>query len=411
MLPRLGFTDCKFEKQALPSIWIHAVSVGETKAMVSLARELKHLFPKNPLIISSITETGHAEAMRSLPFADYHVYLPFDFHLIICKMIKNSHPGLVLLCESDFWLNFLFCSKKRGAALALVNGKMSNRSMKRFRLVQFFSKTLFGLFDILCVQNDLYKGRFREAGATLEKISVTGNLKFDEEYPHLSTDEIIQWRQTLGIQPDQLVLTIGSTHTPEEQFFIQVLKQIWKNTPQLKVILVPRRPERFKEVAHLLEKEGISSISFTDINQRSGNEEVILIDAMGLLRMCYQLSDFAIVGGSFTEHVGGHNILEPCWYGIPVLFGSHMYSQLELVDLLTKSGGGIQVDQENLKSVLERWIANSQERREIGARGLSLVKDLKGSTERTLEVLRPLFSKLQVNASLVLDQVSDEELG
>ncbi len=394
LLPRFGIRYPVFQKQSLPSIWIHAVSVGETKAIVSIARELKRLFPENPLIISSVTETGHAEAKRSLPFADYHVYLPLDFSWVVYKIVKRASPGLVILCESDFWLNFLYYSKKRGAALALANGKMSERSMRRFHLVSFFSKQLFGLFDVLCVQNNLYRNRLIEAGAPLEKIVVTGNLKLDEDYPQLSNEEVIQWRQKLGIQPNELVFTIGSTHAPEEQFFLHILKEIWKHTPQLRVILVPRRPELFKEVALLLERERLVWISFTDISRRTGKEQVILMDAMGLLRMCYQLSDFALVGGSFTDRVGGHNILEPCWYGKPVLFGPHMHTQLELVDLMTQYEAGIQVTKEQLRSVLERWIENPKESQEIGAQGLRLVKDLKGSTKRTLEAFQPLFSKL-----------------
>ena len=145
-------------------------------------------------------------------------------------------------------------------------------------------------------------------------------------------------------------------------------------------------------VALLLEKERLHGISFTDINRRSGKEQVILMDAMGLLRMCYQLSDLAIVGGSFTERVGGHNILEPCWYGKPVLFGPHMHTQLELVDLIKQYEAGLQVDQKTLPVVLQRWLENPGEPQEIGKRGLSLVKSLKGSTKRTLQALDPLLS-------------------
>lgn len=395
LLPRLGFRYPVFQKHPLPSIWIHAVSVGETKAIVPLARELNRRFPDNPLIVSSVTETGHAEAKRSLPFADYHVYLPFDFSWLVCRIVKNASPGLVLLCESDFWLNFLYQSKKRGAALALANGKMSERSMRRFGWVSFFSKRLFSLLDVVCVQNVLYRSRFIEAGASPEKIFVTGNLKLDEDYPQLSNQEVMEWRQKLGIQSRQPLLTIGSSHDPEEQFFIKVLKEIWKHTPDLRVIIVPRKPEHFKEVGQLLEKERLKWISFTDISRRIGNEQVILMDAMGLLRMCYQLSDFALVAGSFTDRVGGHNILEPCWYGKPVLFGPHMHTQLELVELITQYGAGVQVSHETLQSVIEKWLENRQEAQEIGSKGLRMVKDLKGSTQRTLQAIEPLLERLK----------------
>lgn len=266
--------------------------------------------------------------------------------------------------------------------------------MKRFRLVPFFSKRLFGLLDGLGLQNTLYRKRLIEAGALPEKITVTGNLKLDEDYPQLSQEEVVQWRKKLGIEPDQFVLTIGSTHAPEEQFFVQVLKEMWIKHPQLRLILVPRRPELFKEVGQLLEKERLTWISFTDIHRRTGKEQVILMDAMGLLRMCYQLADVAIVGGSFTDRVGGHNILEPCWYGKPVLFGPHMHTQVELVEIMTQYEAGVQVNPEQLRPVLERWIENPDEREAIGAKGMILVKNLKGSTKRTLQMLNPLLPQL-----------------
>ena len=395
LLERFGFGFPISGLNRKPSIWIHAVSLGETKAIVSVARELKKHFPDHHLIISSASETGHAEAKRSLPFADYHVFFPLDFSFIVRRIIKKASPRLVVLCESDFWYNFLCYAKKQGAAIALVNGKISERSMRRFSIVSFFSNRLFGLFDVICSQNRLYRGRFIEAGADPQKIAITGNLKFDDEHPQLTPDETADWRRKFGIESSQTVLTIGSTHSPEEYMILEVLEDIWSKHPDLRVILVPRHPERFKEVGQILEKEGIRWINFSDIKQRTGREQVILIDAMGLLRMCYQLSDLTIVGGSFTDKVGGHNILEPCWYGKPVLFGPHMGTQVEMVDLMNQYGGGKQVVQEQLYSTLELWIENREEREEIGAKGFRLVKDLKGSTDKTLKVLEPLLSRLR----------------
>jgi 3-deoxy-D-manno-octulosonic-acid transferase len=394
-LTRLGIKYPIITKTEAPLIWIHAVSVGETKAVVALARELKRQIAGCQLVISSITETGHAESKRSLPFADYHVYLPFDFSPIIHRIIKPIAPDLVILCESDLWYNFLRTVKGLGAAVILVNGKISERSMWRFSQIPFFSKPLLNLFDVLCVQNTLYKERFITAGAAQDKIIITGNLKLDEEYPQLSGEEIKQWRQKLGISLNHLVLTVGSTHDPEEHLFLRILKDVWKKVPNLKVILVPRHPERFKEVAALLEKEGVSTISFTEISRCTGKEQVLLINAMGMLRMCYQLSDVALVGGSYTSKVGGHNILEPCWYEKPVIFGPHMHTQLELVDLIKQYQAGVQVDPDGLKQILEQWLKDPVSRKEFGQRGLRLITDLKGSTKRTVHALSASLLELQ----------------
>jgi 3-deoxy-D-manno-octulosonic-acid transferase len=393
-LARFGSKILELKKNNAPIIWIHAVSLGETKAVVSLAREIKRLLPSCSIMISSTTETGHAEAKRSLPFADHHVYLPFDFNSVISRTVKQVSPALVILCESDFWYNFLRSSKKVGASVALVNGKISERSANRFNKVPFFSKRLFGLFNTICTQNSLYQKRLMEAGAPEDSLVVTGNLKFDDDYPQLSPEEVKKWRNKLGIDSHQLVLTIGSTHHPEEQLFIQILKEVWKKVPHLKVILVPRHPERFKTVGALLENARINWISFTDIARRSGNEQVILIDAMGMLRMCYQLSDLSLVGGSFIDKVGGHNILEPCWYGKPVIFGPHMHTQLELVHLINQSQAGEQVTELELQSALERLLLSSKQRQKIGEKGAVLIKELKGSTQRTIAALDPLLQKI-----------------
>lgn len=394
LMQRLGFgfpsvsIKSKGEAKFLqyPSIWIHAVSVGETKAIVSLARELKNQFPKHPLIISSVTETGHEEAKRSLPFADHHVYFPLDLRVVVYRVIRRASPGLVILSESDFWPNFLDLVKKRGAKIVLVNGKMSERSCRRFRKLRFFSKELFSLFDLLCVQNELYKERFIESGANSRKTVVTGNLKFDDAYSQFSQEEVEQWKCRLGCKPGQIILTIGSTHREEELFLIKILKRIWVRIPNLKVLLAPRHPERFQEVAEILDKEKVSWTRFSS-PQQEGNEQVALIDAMGILQSCYQIGDLALVGGSFVKNVGGHNVLEPCRYGKPVLFGPYMFSQEELVEAIKRSGAGRQCSLEELESILEEWIENPKTRKEIGERGFDLIQQLKGPLLQTLNAI------------------------
>ena len=391
LFARLGFQKSSFDQSPFPSIWIHAISAGETRAIAHLGRELKQRFPNNPLIVSSTTESGYTEAKKSLSFADHHVYLPFDFRWIMKRMVKKAAPAVVILSESDFWLNFLVCAKEQGAKIGLVNGKLSEDSTRRFRLAPFFAKPLFNLFDTLCVQNVLYRDRFIEVGTLPAKIKVTGNLKLEEENSKLSEAEIRRWKENLGLHADDIVLTIGSTHAPEEEFFLKTLRGIWAEVPHLRVLLVPRHPERCKEVSRLLEKEQISWINWTQIHQRTNQEKVILIDAMGILRICYQLSDLTIVAGSFVKHVGGHNILEPAYYGKPVIYGPDMDNQLEFAELVKRYDAGEQVQPEQLLPVLQEWINNPAIRQEKGQRGLALIKNLKGSTEQTLQALEPLF--------------------
>jgi 3-deoxy-D-manno-octulosonic-acid transferase len=202
-----------------PLIWIHAVSVGETRAIAPLAKLIKNRLPNARILISSVTETGHAEAKRSLPFAEAHVYMPLDFRWVIAPLVRKVKPTLVLLSESDFWLNFLTAVKEEGGATFLVNGKLSAKSMRRFAALPWFSRSLFNLIDVFCVQNTHYAERFAKVGVPSAKIYTTGNLKFDDHLPKMAPDELQKWRERLGVAPEDLVLVIGSSHAPEEQFF------------------------------------------------------------------------------------------------------------------------------------------------------------------------------------------------
>jgi 3-deoxy-D-manno-octulosonic-acid transferase len=400
---RLGLKAQNIEKIRPLSIWIHAVSVGETKAVAKLAKELKQTFGNDcQLVISTVTETGHAEAQRSLPFADHHIYLPFDLIPCIKPLVKKISPDLVVLCESDFWYNFLRLSKEQGAKIVLVNGKLSERSLNRFKWIPLFANPLFDLIDKLCIQNTLYLNRFKELGIAPSKMVSTGNLKFDEEYPFLSPQELLSQKKRLNIDSDDIVICAGSTHETEEALILNALAPLW-NKFKIKLFLVPRHPERFNSVAELLEKEKIPYIRWTEITDSTTEEQkqnrVILVDTMGVLRPCYQLCDIAIIGGSFVKHVGGHNILEPCWYGKPVLYGPNMYTQSELVDLMNEYGAGLQIKDEDLTTTLTQWCQNPSERDSIGAKGELLITSVKGSVKRTFSALEPILEELRKKLS------------
>ena len=379
--PRISKGDRKL-------VWIHAVSVGETKAIAPLAKKIKQEFDNPILLISNITETGHAEAQRSIPGADYHVYLPLDLSWIIRPIIKRVRPDLVILSETDLWFNFLRSVKETGATTVLVNGKLSNKSMKRYTIFRWFSRSLFSLIDLFCIQSQHYLERFKMVGISEDKIHVTGNLKFDGNVQKMSKGEVISWKQKLGIEKKDPVLVIGSTHDPEEKIMLDILPDIWSQFPALKVILVPRHPERFDIVANFLRQRHIPFVRYSQLDNPSA--KVILMDAMGILQKCYQLADIAIVCGSYTPKVGGHNILEPSWYGVPVLFGPYMHTQPELVELVIESGAGIQVAQQELKPTILRFLTHPQQRLELGVSAIKLVSTLHGATDRTWEIIKKL---------------------
>lgn len=375
-----------------PLFWIHGVSVGETKAVQHLASLLKDRYPESQLIVTTTTETGLAEGKRSLPFANHHLFLPFDFSWIIRPIVRKLKPDLVILSETDYWLNFLNAAKQSGAHVAVVNAKLSETSFSRYQWIQKLGmqkliNQLFSQVDYFCTQNPLYSKRLALLGIPEEKMTPTGNLKLDASPETLAPQDILKWQQQLKIAPNDLVLVAGSTHPQEESLILQAFLILSTHFPTLKLILVPRHPERFDEVSALITTMGIPSARYSKLDQMKGDEKVFLIDAMGKLKACYQLATLAIVCGSFVSHVGGHNILEPSAYGVPVLFGPYMHTQLEFLELINRYEGGIQVNKDNLIETLSDLLTSSEKRQKLSEGGKRLTHDLQGASERTLDVL------------------------
>jgi len=374
-LEKLGFNLPFF---TLPGgekcIWVHSISMGETRAVVPLVEQIRRHLPNASIVISTTTETGLAEAKRSMPELDHYFYLPLDFSWTMRRLTRRLKPDLLILVESDFWYNLVSYNKK----VVLVNGKISETSQSRFKRFPFFTKALFSQLDLLCLQSQRFASRFENLGVAPSKIVVTGNLKFDQPAAHL---DIERWRSDLGIRPTDKIITLGSTHDPEEDQLISAILPLFDQFQHLKILLVPRHPERFPAVAALLDKKKIHYAKFSDHLPKQGNERIILIDAMGILSACYQLSDIAIVGGSYVTHVGGHNIFEPAALGIPVLFGPHMETQKDLVDAVIHGGAGKQVLLQNLASTLEEMLKTPP--LQMKQAGLKLAEEVQGSTERT----------------------------
>lgn len=385
---RFGYQFPEVDKNNKPLIWVHAVSVGETRAIVNLCKELKDEYT---LLISSVTETGHGEALRSLPFANYHVYLPFDFKFVIQPIVEKVRPDVVILSETDLWFHFLQSAKNIQAKILVVNAKISEKSLKRLQKFEFFSKRLFSFVDFFAVQDEIYRKRFLSLKIPESKLFLTGNLKFDQNDLGLDEKLLKLFKDRLGIKHQDKIIVFGSTHDPEESLILDIFEKMCLKYPLLKFILVPRHPERFNIVEKEILKRKIPYDRFSKVE--TCKERLLLIDQMGMLRDCYQVATIAVVAGSFTEKVGGHNILEPLFYGVPVVFGPFMHSQLELLNLVKTSFAGIQVDQDSLEPVLERLLENPEECRALSEQGLKLISGVNGSTKRTLEVFQKLFLK------------------
>ncbi len=354
-------------------IWIHAVSVGEIRAAEPLIRQLRQSDPGVSILVTTTTMTGFEEAGRSLQ-ADLLRFLPLDFSWVMRRWIRSFAPSLLIFIEGDVWPNLVRQAKCAGVKTALASGKISEKSARRLRRFPFLAKRLYRPLDALCVQNEEYRSRF--AALVERPIAITGNLKLDVEIKPLDPSGV---RDRFNL-PTDLVVTLSCTHAPEEKELLYEMLTLWKRLPKVVLFLAPRHPERFEAAAAILDELGIS---FCRWKEKREGERVILVDAMGQLPYCYVLSRIAVVAGSFSSKIGGHNVLEPLFYGCPVLFGPHMEKQKEFARIAIESKSGWQVRQDELSQALFEKI--SLER--------PLVADIskRGAAKSTLEVIKQIW--------------------
>lgn len=365
------------------TIWVHAVSMGETRAVIPLVKALQKAYPTATFVFSSTTETGQAEAKRSLPDLAGYFFLPLDFSWAMRRLKKHLKPSLLIIAEKEFWLNLVHAAEH----VILVSGKISKTSYSRLKKWPFFSRSLFSAYSHVCLQSEFYVRFFQNLGVDPKKITLTGNLKLDQPIPSINCTE---WREKLKIAADEHVLTIGSTHPLEEEMLLIALSPLLTRFPKLKILLVPRHPDRFDAVAELLEKKEFSFIRYSTQETRGENPRIVLVDAMGILNACYKLSELAIVAGSLIPNIGGHNIFEPVALGVPVLFGPYMHDQKELVEIILNAQAGRQVTLAEIAEVVaSNLITPPLEMQKAGAQ---LAAQVQGATARTLEVIQKILA-------------------
>lgn len=390
LLQRFGKGIPALHKRQRPLVWLHAVSMGETRAIAPLAKKIQALPQKPLLVISSITETGHAEAKRSIPDADAWIFMPFDFYPIIHKVVQRLKPDLVIVSETDLWFQFLSSCRQQGAAIALVNAKLSSRSCGRWKKASFLSKPLFAQIDHYCVQDLQHAERFQSLGIPVERLTVTGNMKLDGLAEPLKASELLSWRKQLNVKDNAEILVAGSTHDPEEKILSEAWAQVRLKNRNLKLVIVPRHPERFESVYQQLLDLPVKVRRYSQL--LPGEEwDLLVVDAMGLLQRFYQIATLAFVGGSYQPKVGGHSLIEPCQYGIPVLYGPYTYTQINLREAIESYGAGICVKEEQLASEIELLLADPNRCFQYGTAGQKLIRESQGATEKTFQEILKLI--------------------
>ena len=383
-----------------PVIWLHCVSVGETQAARPLAQRLKQQFPHHSLVVSTITLTGQKLARDVFRTqADSVFYFPFDWRWSVRRTLDAINPAAVLIMETELWPNFLRECKARRIPVALVNGRISKQSFQRYSLIKFFLRKVLSSLSIAIMQSETDAQRLQALGMPGERIFTAGNLKFDaqpaSDLAH-TTEEI---RDRFGLQTEVPLILAASTHAPEEEIILDSFKQISANLPA-RLMLAPRHPERFNEVASLIQNSGLSWARRMNLPQPTDpNATVILLDTIGELPATYSFATLVFVGGSIVDK-GGHNVLEPAAVGTAVVTGAHTHNFHAIVDLLEEAGALVQLPPAEgtsmavpqVAKVFARLLANPEARAELGRRAKQLVSENQGAAERTVKLIVPLLT-------------------
>ncbi len=392
---RMGYLPVSFNMDAEPSIWIHAVSVGEVLSARPLARDLRARYPRLRIFLSTTTMTGQALARRNLHDVDEVFYFPFDLGIFVRRTLDLVRPRLFVMMETEIWPNLLRECRRRNVKTAIVNGRLSQRSYPRYRLVRGFIARVLDDIDSFCVQSEQSARRFIDLGANPGRITVTGSLKFDSldlPTPTLQSRARDRVLRFFRIPASRSVIVAGSTMKGEDAAVLDAFRRVRATVAGTLLILAPRHTERVHEVDQLCRQEGFKTIRRSELAiDAEPRADIVILDSIGELATIYQLATVAFVGGSLVA-TGGHNILEPAVFGKPIVFGPHMQNFAEIADAFIANVAGVQVKTEReLGDVMLTLLTDPVRRARLGAAARALVEANRGAKDKSLAVLAALL--------------------
>ena len=369
-------------------IWAHAVSVGEVLAVSGLVEEMQRAFPQHRVMMTTTTDTGQELARKR--FEEENVfYFPMDFAFAIRPYLRALQPELVVLAETEFWPNFLRLAHAGGARIAVVNARISDRSWPSYRRFRLALRGMLAHVDLFLAQTEEDSARLQSIGAEAGRVRVTGNLKFDVS-PLAPPPIVDSLRKSLAAEGAGPVLVCGSTVEGEEPPLVKAFENLRVEHARAVMVLAPRRPERFDEVAILLRQLGIEFFRRSRWAGEALAGKVLLLDSIGELAPLYALADVAFVGGSLVPR-GGHNILEPALHGTAIVTGNHYENFREIINFFRSRNALRVVGLAELPLVFMDLIENQAERETLGRNALSALESQRGATERTVEALLELM--------------------
>ncbi len=375
------------------SIWIHAVSVGEVLAARSLVAQLRDAYPRHRLLMSTTTATGQLVAGQSGRAVDAVFYAPLDLARFVARALDRAAPDLLVLIDTEIWPNLLRACRRRGVKTVLVNGRLSDRSYRRYRLVRPFMRRVLDGLDHLCVQNGAWGRRFRDLGVPPARLTVTGSLKFDAVDDAAAAapgdDRTLRCFEFAAGRP---VIIAASTLRGEEGPVLRAFAGARRAAPGALLIIAPRHPERFAEAGRLAAERGFSVARRTALAAAAApSADVIILDTIGELARLFRLATVVFVGGSLVP-AGGHNPIEPAAFGKAIVFGPHMDNFAEIAGLFVARGAAWQLGApDELDGALDALLSDAGRRESLGTAARALVDDQRGARHRTLAVIAELL--------------------
>jgi 3-deoxy-D-manno-octulosonic-acid transferase len=386
---RYGFFNIPIKA---PLIWLHCVSVGETRAAGPLIEQLLKTHPKHAILMTHATPTGRAAGEQLFPAEQYpnvfRCYLPYDVPYAIGRFLKHFQPSIGLLMETELWFNLISACKVKNIPLLLVNARLSERSARRYAKVGGLTAQGLNSLAGIAAQTAQDAARFAQLMRNNpQSMSVMGNLKFDVTPPKGEAERGRYLRGLLGV--NRPIFLAASTRDGEEKLILDALENA--NIPHLLTIMVPRHPQRFDEVAHLLESKGIpycrrSEFAMGNVASEIPNCQVILGDSMGEMFTYYAACDVALIGGSLLP-LGGQNLIEACAMGKPVLMGEHTFNFSEASEQAIAAGAALRVNEKDLAEKLSALIQNPARQNEMGKAGLAFSQNAGGATKRLMQLI------------------------
>ena len=370
-------------------IWVHAASVGEIVATSPLIKEFHKEFPQAPILVSVVTTSGYEMANRIIKDADAIIYFPLDLPFLAGSVLRRIHPRVFLPVETELWPNFLKTARKMHIPVMMVNGRISDRSVKQYKYLNSLLSDMIGTVTKFAMQSDIDADYIMRLGAPPELVTVTGNTKFDQTYTDVSPAEKAEIIQSMGLSKAEGILLAGSTHRGEESFVLKAFTAVREKHPKAKLVIAPRELLRTQEVIHLCKRAGFTVSTRTE-QQKNGPQDadIVILDTIGELGKVYSVGDVVYVGGSLIPH-GGHNILEPAAHGKAIIAGHYMFNFKDTHALFKKRDACITVNNEQELAVeTARLFDDAGHRHRLEAETLAIVGENKGASRKSALILR-----------------------